>query len=88
MLLRELPLDGEIWSRRGSMKGVKEEEDLCLDMELLSDCDWERFKTFREQKPSTCTSTKDCYSDLSTEFIKLTVTVDLIYNSNEAPLQF
>lgn len=37
MLLRELPLDGEIWRRRGSMKGVKEEEDLCLDMELLSD---------------------------------------------------
>lgn len=39
MLLRELPLDGEIWRRRGSMKGVKEEEDLCLDMELLSDWD-------------------------------------------------
>lgn len=39
MLLRELPLEGEIWSRRGSMKGVKDEEDLCLDMELLSDWD-------------------------------------------------
>jgi len=39
MLLRALPLDGEIWRRRGSMKGVKEEEDLCLDMELLSDWD-------------------------------------------------
>lgn len=37
ILLREVPLDGEIWSRRGSMKGVKEEEDLCLDMEFPSD---------------------------------------------------
>lgn len=39
ILLRELPLDGDIWSRRGSMKGVKDEEDLCLDIELLSDWD-------------------------------------------------
>lgn len=39
MLLGELPLDGDIWRRRGSMKGVNEEEDLCLDMELLSDWD-------------------------------------------------
>lgn len=41
MLLSELPLEGEIWSRRGSMNGVKDEEDLCLDMELLSDWDWQ-----------------------------------------------
>lgn len=41
MLLRELPLDGEICRRRGSMKGVNDEEDLCLDMELLSDWDCE-----------------------------------------------
>ena len=41
MLLREPPLDGDIWRRRGSMKGVNEEEDLCLDMELLSDWDCE-----------------------------------------------
>lgn len=52
MLLRELPLDGEIWRRRGSMKGVKEEEDLCLDMELLSDWDCERFKILRKQRLS------------------------------------
>lgn len=55
MLLRELPLEGEIWSRRGSMKGVKEEEDLCLDMELLSDCDWQTRqyleRLFNEAKP-------------------------------------
>lgn len=38
-LLREVPLDGETWRRRGSMKGVKEEDDLCFDMELLSDRD-------------------------------------------------
>lgn len=31
------------------MKGVKEEEDLCLDMELLSDWDW-RFNTVRKQE--------------------------------------
>lgn len=29
-LLRALPVDGEICRRRGSMKGVKEEEDLCF----------------------------------------------------------
>lgn len=46
MLLRELPLEGEIWSRRGSMKGVKDEEDLCLDMELLSDWDWRTRERF------------------------------------------
>lgn len=50
MLFRELPLDGDICRRRGSMKGVKEEEDLCLDMELLSDCDWWRYQTFRKQR--------------------------------------
>jgi hypothetical protein len=37
MLLRELPLEGETWRRRGSMKGVKEDEDLCLVMVLLAD---------------------------------------------------
>lgn len=47
MLLRELPLEGEIWRRRGSMKGVKEEEDLCLDMELFSDWDWKVFVRIR-----------------------------------------
>lgn len=36
-LLRALPVDGETWRRRGSMKGVKEEEDLCFCMLLL---DW------------------------------------------------
>lgn len=50
MLLRELPLDGDICSRRGSMKGVNEEEDLCLDMELLSDCDWWRYRIFRKPR--------------------------------------
>ena len=36
--LREEPLEGEIWRRRGSMKGVKEEEDLCFCSVLLADC--------------------------------------------------
>lgn len=39
MLLREVPPEGEICRRRGSMKGVNDEDDLCLDMELLSDWD-------------------------------------------------
>lgn len=30
-------MDGETWRRRGSMNGVKEEEDLCFCMLLL---DW------------------------------------------------
>lgn len=30
MLLRELPVEGDICRRRGSIKGVKEEEDLCF----------------------------------------------------------
>lgn len=30
MLLRELPVEGEICRSRGSIKGVKEEEDLCF----------------------------------------------------------
>lgn len=29
-LLIALPVDGETWRRRGSMKGVKDEEDLCF----------------------------------------------------------
>lgn len=37
MLLRALPVDGETCRRRGSMNGVKEEEDLCFCMLLL---DW------------------------------------------------
>ena len=37
MLLRELPLEWEIYSRRGSMKGVKEEDDLCFWRVLLAD---------------------------------------------------
>jgi hypothetical protein len=40
MLLRELPLEGETCRRRGSMKGVKEEEDLCFCMVLLAEWVW------------------------------------------------
>lgn len=29
-LLSALPVDGDTWRRRGSMKGVNEEEDLCF----------------------------------------------------------
>lgn len=47
MLLRELPLDGEICRRRGSMKGVKDEDDLCFEMEFVSDWDWKRMNTFK-----------------------------------------
>lgn len=36
-LLRALPVDGDTWRRRGSMNGVKEEDDLCFCMLLL---DW------------------------------------------------
>lgn len=32
-----VPLDGEIWSNLGSIKGVKEEEDLCFWSVLLAD---------------------------------------------------
>lgn len=32
-----VPLDGEICSNRGSIKGVKEEEDLCFWSVLLAD---------------------------------------------------
>ena len=37
MLLRALPVEVETCRRRGSMNGVKEEEDLCFCMLLL---DW------------------------------------------------
>lgn len=57
MLLREVPLDGEIWSRRGSMKGVKEEEDLCLDMEFPSDWDWEIGNIYKSDVPLSARST-------------------------------
>ena len=36
-LFKALPVDGETWRRRGSMNGVKEEEDLCFCMVLLLD---------------------------------------------------
>lgn len=57
MLLREVPLDGEIWSRRGSMKGVKEEEDLCLDMEFPSDWDWQIGNIYKSDIPLSAGST-------------------------------
>lgn len=40
MLFRELPVEGDICRRRGSMKGVKEEEDLCFCRELLPESVW------------------------------------------------
>lgn len=51
-LLRALPVDGEIWRRRGSMKGVKEEEDLCFGTvgvcEKSMSREWEKLNDHKE----------------------------------------
>lgn len=60
MLLRELPLEGETCRRRGSMKGVKEEEDLCFCMVLLADWVWRQ----RHGSESRTHTTVDRYKNV------------------------